>query len=68
MSCMDHHCIACDWTWTDNRVRGDCPMCGNNIGIGHHFDEDISDQSGKDTVDGRDQSTDGGRSTGISPA
>ena len=39
MACMDHHCIACDWIWSDNNPRGDCPMCGNSLGNGHHFDE-----------------------------
>jgi len=39
MSCMTHSC-PCGHDWFDNKgAGGDCPKCGNDRDIGHHYDE-----------------------------
>ena len=38
MACMTHSC-PCGHKWFDNKDSGDCPKCGNDKNIGHHFDE-----------------------------
>ena len=43
MACMTHSC-PCGWDWFDNKgAGGDCPKCGNDRDIGHHYDEEDMD-------------------------
>ena len=43
MACMTHSC-PCGWDWFDNKgAGGDCPKCGNDRDIGHHYDEEGMD-------------------------
>jgi len=43
MACMTHSC-PCGYDWFNNKGGGDCPKCGNDRDIGHHYDEEHFDE------------------------
>jgi len=54
MACMTHTC-PCGHDWFDNCAGGDCPKCGNDKNIGHHWDEEDWDEEYLDEEEDDDQ-------------
>jgi len=53
MACMTHSC-PCGHDWFNNKGGGDCPKCGNDRDIGHHFDEEDMDMDMEEEGDDDD--------------